>query len=73
MRSTMIYRAMFMASAIAAAIWHKHIPDAPNRLDVPWRSGICLDQFPQARNLNIQAAVKGLKFTPPRQLRQLFT
>src|SRR5437868_6615160 len=57
-------------SASGRAVRHEHVADAPDRLDVARRRGVGFDQFAQARDLHVQAAVEGLEFAPARQLRQ---
>ena len=59
-------------SGSVVSVWNEHIADTPDGLDVAWHGGVGLDQLAQARDLHVQAAVKGLELAAARQLRQLF-
>ncbi len=54
------------------AVWNEDVTDAPHGLQVARRSGIFFDQFAQARDLHVQAAVERLEFAATRQLCELF-
>src|SRR5690606_14323600 len=54
----------------ASAVGHEDIPQAPDRLDEDRFGGIGLDQFAQARNLDVQASVERLVFAAAGEFHQ---